>query len=57
MAGVAGETLARRLLRLDAAYCAAGGTLTLILFTPLARFLGAHEALLAGAGAGAVAWA
>lgn len=56
MAG-AGERLGRTLLRLDAAYCAAGGLLALVFLGPLARVLDLPAAALAVAGVLAVAWA
>ena len=50
-----GETLGRRLLRLDAAYCAAAGLIAV--FAPLSELLAAPHALLVVGGAVAVAWA
>ena len=47
---MSGELLGRRLLRLDALYCAVAGLIALLLFAPLAGLLGAPPAvLLAGA--------
>jgi hypothetical protein len=54
---VTGETLGRRLLRLDAAYCAAAGLTAVTAFAPLSELLAAPQALLVVAGAVAVAWA
>jgi hypothetical protein len=51
------ETLGRRMLVLDAAYCAAAGTIAIIAFAPLAELLAAPEGLLVAAGAAALAWA
>ena len=52
-----GERLGRRLLRLDAAYCAVGGLIALVLVAPLASLLGVAEVVLAGSGALSIAWA
>jgi hypothetical protein len=52
-----GETLGRRLLRLDAAYCATGGLIAIAAFAPLAEIVAAPSALLVAAGAAAFAWA
>jgi hypothetical protein len=54
---VSGETLGRRLLRLDAAYCAAAGLIAVAAFAPLAELLAAPRALLVVAGVGALGWA
>jgi len=54
---VTGETLGRRLLRLDAAYCAGAGLIAVAAFAPLAELLAAPRALLAAAGLAALAWA
>jgi hypothetical protein len=54
---VAGETVGRRLLRLDAAYCGIAGVVAIVAFAPLAEVLAAPEALLLGAGVAAIAWA
>ena len=54
---VRGETLGRRLLRLDAAYCAVAGLVATAAFAPLAELLAAPEAVLVLAGVAAVAWA
>jgi hypothetical protein len=51
------ETLGRRLLVLDAAYCAVAGTIAIVAFAPLAELLAAPEGLLVAAGAAALAWA
>lgn len=52
-----GEALGRRLLRLDAAYCAAAGLITVAAFGPLSSLLAAPQALLVVAGVAALAWA
>jgi hypothetical protein len=52
-----GETLGRRLLRLDAVYCAIGGLIAIAAFAPLAELVAAPGALLVAAGAAALAWA
>ena len=52
-----GETLGRRLLSLDAAYCAAAGLIAAVAFAPLSELLAAPRALLVVAGAAALAWA
>jgi hypothetical protein len=52
-----GETLGRRLLQLDAAYCAAAGLIAIVAFAPLADLLAAPEALLVGAGVATLVWA
>ena len=51
------ELLGRRLLLLDAVYCAAAGALAIVAFGPLAELLAAPEHLLVAAGAAAIAWA
>lgn len=52
-----GETLGRRLLRLDAAYCAVAGLIVVATFAPLSELLAAPEALLIVAGMAAIVWA
>jgi hypothetical protein len=52
-----GETLGRRLLRLDAAYCTIGGLIAIAAFAPLAELVAAPSALLVAAGAAALVWA
>jgi len=52
-----GERLARRLLRLDAAYCAGAGLIAIALFAPLASLLGAPGAVLVASGVIAIVWA
>jgi hypothetical protein len=47
----------RRLLRLDAAYCAVAGAIALLLASPLASLLHVGAYLLAVAGLGAIVWA
>jgi hypothetical protein len=54
---MSGEALGRRLLRLDAAYCAGAGAIALLLFSPLARLLDAPEPVPAVAGALTIGWA
>jgi hypothetical protein len=54
---VTGETLGRRLLRLDAAYCAVGGLIAVAAVAPLAELLAAPRGLLVAAGIGAIGWA
>jgi len=54
---VTGETLGRRLLRLDAAYCAAAGLIAVATFAPLSELLAAPQALLVVAGVAAILWA
>ena len=51
-----GERLARRLLRLDAAYCAGAGLIAIALFAPLASLLGAPRAVLVHLGL-VIVWA
>ena len=52
-----GEALGRRLLRLDALYCAGAGLIALLLVAPLAELFGIPPALLVGAGVATLAWA
>ena len=52
-----GERLARRLLRLDAAYCAGAGLIAIALFAPLASLLGAPRPVLVASGLIAIVWA
>jgi hypothetical protein len=54
---VSGELLGRRLLRLDAIYCAGAGLIALALFAPLARLLETPRAVPLAAGAATVLWA
>ena len=54
---MSGEVLGRRLLRLDAAYCAVAGLLAVVLFAPLADLFDAPRLVPAAAGAATVAWA
>jgi hypothetical protein len=54
---MSGEILGRRLLALDAAYCAAAGLIAIVAFAPLAHLLAAPEGLLVAAGVAALAWA
>ena len=54
---MSGEELGRRLLRLDAVYCAGAGAIALVLFSPLARLLDAPAPLLAALGILTVGWA
>lgn len=54
---MAGEGSARRLLRWDAAYCAAGGLVALSASRPLGALLGVPAAVLVAAGTTALAWA
>jgi len=51
------ELLARRLLRLDAFYCAGAGLIALAASVPLAGLFDVPTAAVAGVGAGTVAWA
>lgn len=51
------ETLARRLLRLDAIYCAAAGVIAIVGFGPLASLLAIPRAIPFGAGAATLVWA
>jgi hypothetical protein len=55
--GVTGEALGRRLLRLDAVYCAGAGLLAVALFGPLARLLEIPRLVPIVLGAAAVGWA
>ena len=52
-----GEVLGRRLLRLDAVYCAGAGLIAIVLFTPLARLLETPRAVPVVAGVATVVWA
>ncbi|MGH3111617.1 MAG: hypothetical protein ACRDQT_11960 [Gaiellaceae bacterium] len=52
-----GETLGRRLLRLDAAYCTAAGVIAVAAFAPLSNLLAAPQTLLVVAGVAALVWA
>ena len=52
-----GEALGRRLLRLDALYCAGAGLIALLLFAPLAELFRIPPVLLVGAGVATLAWA
>jgi hypothetical protein len=54
---VTGEALGRRLLRLDALYCAAAGVIAIALFAPLAELLHTPPAIPAVAGAATLVWA
>jgi hypothetical protein len=54
---MSGETLGRRLLVLDAGYCAAAGLIAIVAFAPLAELLAAPEALLLAAGIATLVWA
>jgi hypothetical protein len=54
---VSGDALARRLLRLDAAYCAGAGALAIALYAPLSRLFEAPEAVFFFAGSAAITWA
>jgi hypothetical protein len=54
---MSGEALGRRLLRLDAAYCAGAGLIALVLAAPLSRLFGVPLLLLAAIGAGTLVWA
>jgi hypothetical protein len=54
---VTGEMLGRRLLRLDAAYCAVAGLIAAVAFAPLSELIAAPQALLVVAGLAALAWA
>jgi hypothetical protein len=53
---VFGEQLARRLLRLDAAYCAGAGLVAIALFGPLGSLLGAPRAVLVVSSLIAIVW-
>jgi hypothetical protein len=52
-----GEVLGRRLLRLDAIYCAGAGLIALALFAPLARLLETPRAIPLAAGTATLVWA
>ena len=54
---MSGEALGRRLLRLDALYCAGAGLIALILFAPLAELFDVPAALLVATGIATLAWA
>jgi hypothetical protein len=54
---MSGELLGRRLLRLDAGYCAGAGLISIGLFAPLARLLDAPTGAPLAAGAATLAWA
>jgi hypothetical protein len=54
---VSGEALARRLLRLDAVYCAGAGLILVALFLPLGRLFHVPPALLLAAGVATIGWA
>jgi predicted permease len=54
---VRGESLGRRTLYLDAAYCAGGGLVAIAAAGPLASVFGVPTALVALLGAAAIAWA
>jgi len=54
---MSGELLARRLLRLDAFYCAGAGLIAVLLFAPLATLLDTPPAVPAVAGIATVGWA
>ena len=54
---MSGELLGRRLLRLDAVYCAAAGLIAVAFVAPVAGLLQVPRAALALAGAAAVVWA
>jgi hypothetical protein len=54
---MSGELLGRRLLRLDAFYCAAAGLIALLLFERLAELLGTPRAVPIAAGTATLAWA
>jgi hypothetical protein len=54
---VSGEALGRRLLRLDAVYCAGAGAIAIALFGPLARLLETPRAVPVLAGLVTVCWA
>src|SRR5215218_658296 len=53
---MAGDALAHRLLRLDAAYCAGAGAIAIVLSAPLARLFDAPNALVVVVGSAAMAW-
>ena len=54
---MSGDALARRLLRLDAAYCAGAGALAIALYAPLARLFEAPQAVFFLVGSAAIGWA
>src|SRR5215211_437374 len=54
---MAGDALARRLLRLDAVYCAGAGLLAIALYAPLSRLFEAPQAVFVLLGTAAIAWA
>jgi len=54
---MSGELLGRRLLRLDALYCAAAGAIALLLFAPLAELFGTPRLVPIVAGVATLAWA
>jgi len=54
---VSGDARARRLLRLDAAYCAGAGALAIALYAPLSRLFEAPQAVFFLVGSAAIAWA
>lgn len=53
---MSGDALARRLLRLDAAYCAGAGALAVTLYAPLSRLFEAPKVLFLVVGFGAIVW-
>ena len=54
---MSGELLGRRLLRLDAGYCAGAGLIALAAFAPLARLLETPQIVPLAAGVATIAWA
>lgn len=54
---MSGELLGRRLLRLDALYCAGAGLIALILFAPLAELFHIPGVLLVAVGVATLVWA
>ena len=54
---MSGETLGRRLLLLDAIYCAGAGAVALVLFAPLAGLLETARVVPLVAGAATLVWA
>jgi hypothetical protein len=54
---VSGEALGRRLLRLDAVYCAGAGLILVALFLPLARLFHVPPAIPLAAGVATIGWA
>ena len=54
---MSGELLGRRLLRLDALYCAGAGLVAVLLFAPLADLLHAPPPVLLVAGVATLGWA